>query len=579
MTIFWGRRKATVSGNLQAIDDDSELIPALARETLEARRFGCVCSVVIDRQGRGSGFLVGNDLVMTCYHVLLDRTGKMVPPSQIKCRFNFFSDDQYDDDEHEWIGLSSDPSEAFVALNPTAPGDWSSSPHEKDYLSAFERPLLDYAILRLTTPVGEQAGRTPMDLELRPLGWISMKNTGNTGAGFSPRLSVFQFPERTTGAGFSQSSMQTSDSSSAGLTAKGLRGQYDASTRKGSSGSPVFDGVTLVGLHNAGQNNGRKADNRFVPIDRILLDLALYKRDIHDELLSSAPPPIVKLSSSGAIDSGMTERVKQAIKGRIKKAEALLDREAQNNLIQVKLRARDLPVYVNHVVCRDPEDEPARFLDRIIVGAAQVDAGPAPEFVARYLRGEDSTTSAWSIGGMTWPRANTPLEQVRSEFSEALESNGFSPRTLVILTASSLARRSPQEERAYMEILGEEFAKYVLKTNRGPAHAWQGLQALVVYQYGSNAALDITQIAPLWKEPPRYCGASLTLPKVTRDEIEPWRLNVNTAWSKCNTPIEFPAEFDPELEFYMAEVVAMLKAPLTNAVIALLNVETKASRL
>jgi hypothetical protein len=58
---------------------------------------------------------------------------------------------------------------------------------------------------------------------------------------------------------------------------------------------------------------------------------------------------------------------------------------------------------------------------------------------------------------------------------------------------------------------------------------------------------------------------------VTRDDIEPWRVNINEAWKKSNTPIEFPPQFDSETKFDMAQVIEMLKNPIRIAATALLR--------
>src|SRR4030081_1901342 len=90
-------------GNLQAINSNSALDSALEREMRETRRYACVCSVIVDGSGKGSGFLIANDLVMTNYHVVFDNdANKFFEPDRVKCRFNFFSDDQFGNDEHDW---------------------------------------------------------------------------------------------------------------------------------------------------------------------------------------------------------------------------------------------------------------------------------------------------------------------------------------------------------------------------------------------------------------------------------------------------------------------------------------------
>jgi hypothetical protein len=566
-------------GNLQAIDQSSPITGASWLESREARRFACLCSIIVDRSGRGSGFLIADDLVMTNYHVIFDKeNGEVFDPSRIKCRLNFFEDGQFEDDEHDWIALPGDRREAFVATSRTAPGDEILSVEEKDYLdSKTGARFLDYAILRLTTPVGKGSGQTSLNFEVRPLGWIATEPAPTARIG--QKLSVFQFPERVSARGsFSQESLQTSSSQSVRIVANGLRARYDASTRHGSSGSPVFDGVKLVGIHNAGQETGDgSAENQFVPINCILEDIDANLPKLHAQLLETKPPLISKHPSGRGAE--LSDRARSAVEERVRAAAILIDRDEQNDLIQVKFRGQGAAVYVNHVVARENDDEVERFVERIKVGAAQSQGVPSPDFIERYLRGSSAAESAvipWREAGMTWPKPNTPLQQAREAIFNGLQNNQFSPRTLIVLYASNLAKRSPEEEVAYMQILGEECAKYVLSKSVDKANSWQALQALVVYKYSLDTKINLSPIAPLWTStPPAHCGVSFPLPKVTRDDIEAWRVNVNAAWRSFNSPIEFPKQFKPDVEFYMAEVVSMLKDPITKAAMALLSGETE----
>ncbi|MET0674619.1 MAG: trypsin-like peptidase domain-containing protein, partial [Bradyrhizobium sp.] len=278
-------------GGLQSINTRNKLVASDARETLEARRYACACSITLDGSGHGSGFLIADDLVMTNHHVVFDAdAGKFFEPSRIKCRFNFFSDGHYENDEHEWIALPQDEKEAYVVHSPTAPGDDLLSLNRSDYVDSAGAPLLDYVVLRLTEQVGKQAGQTPLNPEVRPLGWIAMDEA----PGIGQKLSVFQFPERVGRSGdFSQQPLQTSDSSVVEIIAGGLRARYDPSTLRGSSGSAVFDGTRLVGLHNAGEQEENKGNNRFVPMDLILKDLAVRSPKLHATLINARPPAIV----------------------------------------------------------------------------------------------------------------------------------------------------------------------------------------------------------------------------------------------------------------------------------------------
>jgi hypothetical protein len=270
--------------------------------------------------------LIDKDLVITNYHAVAQNKGQgeLIEPSRISCRFGYYEVGEYDDGRHGWVLLLGDQASALPASSRTAPGDLNLGIARTDYLGADDVELYDYyAILRFSQPVGSKPGRSPLG-EMNPLGWIAMK-PGNLSPALGQPLSVVEFPERV-GAGprgFPQEPSSIADGKMGEPVATGVRVRHDAATRKGASGSGIFDSKsTLVGLHNAGKElEDKTADNRFVPIDRILHDIERRNRPLFDEIIGSEPPQLAV--------SGLSKRAREAIQIRVRAAKTVLDRELE----------------------------------------------------------------------------------------------------------------------------------------------------------------------------------------------------------------------------------------------------------
>ena len=216
----------------------------------------------------GTGFLVAPDLVMTCYHVVQGYLTKKVPLENVQVRFDYkrTKPNTEPPDMPTWIGIDSNwtiPHKPYSKEADTKAGIKNKVLPKDDEL--------DFALLKLRREVGYEIPEG----ENQSRGWIDLSNDPPIPAEEAPVLIVQhpgrdhtpppQMPLQITFAtpGFEE------------LNANRTRIAYTPSTRKGSSGSPVFDGtLAAVALHhNLGQIHPEEDDlvknNRGIPLTTI----------------------------------------------------------------------------------------------------------------------------------------------------------------------------------------------------------------------------------------------------------------------------------------------------------------------
>jgi Trypsin-like peptidase domain/Effector-associated domain 1 len=222
-----------------------------------------VCLVRCAGSDGGTGFLVGRDLVLTCYHVVEQHLIGAVPRADVQVRFDYRRSaagetPSYDDD---WLDLDPSwtiPSARYSDADRTMTID--PAPDE-----------LDFALLKLAKPVGHE---TPAG-EDRPRGWVDLSRDPALPAPSSPTL-IVQHPQNPA-APPPQMPLQIAFAAAGfeGPNKNGSRLVYTPSTRPGSSGAPVFDqALRAFGLHhNRGQIDPAARDlvknNRGVPLSKI----------------------------------------------------------------------------------------------------------------------------------------------------------------------------------------------------------------------------------------------------------------------------------------------------------------------
>lgn len=196
-----------------------------------------VAHITIPGVGTGTGFLIGRDVLLTNNHVL----PTVSSATQAIVRFNY---------EDALDGLPREP--RIVRCDPGA--GFHTSPYTDGVLADH----LDYTVVRLAEPVGEDYGAIPL----------------STDAHVAPPLDVviIQHP-----AGEKK---QIAIADNELVYADELKCQYLTDTLPGSSGAPVFnDRWELVALHHAGGLYYQPGDpqahlrNEGVRISAIVADL------------------------------------------------------------------------------------------------------------------------------------------------------------------------------------------------------------------------------------------------------------------------------------------------------------------
>lgn len=260
--------------NLERIvREKSQFLDVVRWRTALAAIENQVCRIDMDRQGQvsslGTGFLVGPDLVLTNHHVVSDtiKWWQKEPhnqmhwarASQLIIRFDHkqLADGTTINEgtplrlADNWLVDASPPSAVDLQI-------------VKSGLPALDE--LDYALLRLNTPAGNQP---PTDsANTTPRGWIALPSSDDPPAP-GDALIIMQHP-----AGQPLKLAFESDGV-IGLNANRTRITYRTNTEHGSSGSPCFNANwQLVALHHSGDpdySDDHQADyNEGIPIAAIV---------------------------------------------------------------------------------------------------------------------------------------------------------------------------------------------------------------------------------------------------------------------------------------------------------------------
>lgn len=223
---------------------------------------GRVCRVEYPKaQARGTGFLVGPDIVLTNYHVVEPLIDGTVAPSAVVLRFDYKV-------AVEGVAVQEGTLHRLAA-------DWladssPSSPHDVELHPGEDAPPdeLDYAFLRVDgVPGDEPVGGETNDPNPALRKWIPVPDQPYDFS-LNQSLYIVQHPDG--------KPMQVALDTEAviGLNGNGTRIRYTTTTEAGSSGSPCFGpDWDWVALHHSGDPkywHGQKAEfNEGIPLQAI----------------------------------------------------------------------------------------------------------------------------------------------------------------------------------------------------------------------------------------------------------------------------------------------------------------------
>lgn len=232
-----------------------------------------VVRIDIDNRGHGTGFLVGPDLILTNYHVIapaIDNLGSL----SILC-------------DHKYVPtgegrlLSSGRRVALIENGLIARSQPDSTDIEFSENGTQNSTLLDFALLRLSEPIGRQGlGENGQGEEQR--GWYKLSAISydfETQEG----LLVLGHPQLQGDTEAGALKLSLSLPSAAELTSGTTRVRYGVNTEDGHSGSPVLNQhFQPVALHHAGRagqpewasdNQWNEGFNQGVPVSLIVEEI------------------------------------------------------------------------------------------------------------------------------------------------------------------------------------------------------------------------------------------------------------------------------------------------------------------
>lgn len=198
---------------------------------------GQVCWIDIPGGG-GTGFLVGSDLILTNDHVVQRIRNGDARVQDVKCRFDYrraLDGSEPTKKQPVTLGLATD---WLVDSKPPSSFDWDPTLGEADETES------DYAILRLEEAIGDlPIGGDTLDAQALPRGFVETAG-GVPTVTAGNQVFLLQHPKG--------EPLQLTVGTVVGFNQAGTRVRYDANSKDGSSGSPVFDAdLQLVALHHA----------------------------------------------------------------------------------------------------------------------------------------------------------------------------------------------------------------------------------------------------------------------------------------------------------------------------------------
>jgi hypothetical protein len=194
-----------------------------------------VCRIEIDDRPRGTGFLVGPDLVMTNHHVVGSVIAAQATSRRIGCRFEHWARIDHSVEPGIRVRLAESWPHWHVDSTPPTGNEASGQPLPSD-------DELDFALLRLERRFGDE----PMSPDGPRRGWVYLCGTEPAFPAGGP-LAIVQHPMGL------PVKLAFDTSAILSVNANRTRVRYATNTDPGASGSPCFDAHwNLVAVHHFG---------------------------------------------------------------------------------------------------------------------------------------------------------------------------------------------------------------------------------------------------------------------------------------------------------------------------------------
>jgi hypothetical protein len=543
------------------------------------RAMRCVCAIDGAGSKAGTGTLIGQDLVLTNYHVVERLLGPAADFNSAECRFD------YRIGKDGRLLAAGDAQTIFkirevIICSPPSPGDIRGGG------DVFDDDRLDFAIVRLDG----QPGRLP-DAEGNIRGWIVLpwkKDAADPDIGLE--ISILQHPYQEGGATMLQplksdfaEFVDARSDPARGAAGALARYVHDGATRRGSSGGPCFSttyGFVFVAIHNASldYSNEDKGRGQAIPLRRIA-GFIERKTNQPGDILGRAPPKDVTADTR--------ERQRAVSIGRRKNAAlCLMDRSKEERAFLSKLFApasgpQPVRPLLHVVVCRE-NDAYHYFINRLkhLTFESKPD-GVDTMRLAALIKGLNPPSRDCLLDA--WPQQDE-VEQRRADLDSLVRSLDKSRRHLLVLSQNIDAAWSPAIE----DPLLREFAKMLAEQFQADSDNIQAVVFFIVTSRGSDVASsereteELTkQFARLWSVgAPPHCGVCTKLSPVSSSDLENWRATLETAWAvnpafldairrqfldKNLKPLEtVAAGLDDSLSRYIADTldkIGLLKEP------------------
>lgn len=230
---------------------------------------GQVCRIEYpEKEDRGTGFLVGPDVVMTNYHVIEEIHKGIVSPDNAVLRFDYkVLDDGVTVSSGKAYRLKTNSPEKKWLIDHSP---YSQSDYQVNPAGDPEEDELDYALLRIDgVPGKDPVGGDTNDPSPTPRSWVEVPPIPHLFTRKNPALHIIQHPDG--------KPMQVTVDSEAfiSVNGNGTRVRYSTETKPGSSGSPCFSANwRWIALHHAGDPKYWKGEmpeyNQGIPVSAIL---------------------------------------------------------------------------------------------------------------------------------------------------------------------------------------------------------------------------------------------------------------------------------------------------------------------